>query len=126
MLVRKLRECPEFIAGDASLLRELLHPDKQDLQIRYSLAHAKVLPGQITTPHKLITSEVYYILKGEGLMWVAGEKTQVASGCAIYIPPGAEQYIKNTGTSALEFICIVDPAWKLEDEKITSKTEALD
>ena len=28
MLVRSLSECAEFIAGDGSLLHELLHPDK--------------------------------------------------------------------------------------------------
>jgi mannose-6-phosphate isomerase-like protein (cupin superfamily) len=36
----------------------------------------------------------------------------------IYVPPGARQSLLNTGTQAIEFLCIVDPAWKAEDEEI--------
>lgn len=31
MLIKNLKDCEEFTAGDNSLLRELLHPDKTDL-----------------------------------------------------------------------------------------------
>ena len=31
MFIRHLKDCEEFTAGDRSLLRELLHPDKADL-----------------------------------------------------------------------------------------------
>ena len=116
MFVKNLGDCPEFIAGDNSTLRELLHPAKTKLQIRYSLAHAKVFSGQKTTPHKLRTSEVYYILSGSGLMHIDREIQNVKPQCAIYIPPGTTQFIENTGISDLEFLCIVDPAWKESDE----------
>jgi len=61
MLIRNLLECEEFIAGDHTRLRELLHPDKQPLNLRYSLAHAWVDVGETSTPHALKTAEVYYI-----------------------------------------------------------------
>jgi hypothetical protein len=32
MLIQKLSRCEEFIAEDGTLLRELLHPDKQPLE----------------------------------------------------------------------------------------------
>lgn len=48
MFVKKLLDCPEFIAGDNTLLREILHPDKADLDLRYSFAHAIVKPGKTT------------------------------------------------------------------------------
>ena len=115
-MIKKLTECPEFTAGDGCLLRELLHPDKADIDIRYSLAYAKVRIGQKTTPHKLRTSEVYYILSGRGLMHIDREERNVTAHCAIYIPPGATQSIENTGDSELEFLCIVDPAWQKSDE----------
>ncbi len=118
MFVKYLRDCREFIAGDDSILRELLHPEKTDLQIRYSLAHAKVNPGQKTKPHKLRTCEVYYIMAGQGLMHVDGESREVSRECAIYIPPGSTQYIENTGNSDLKFLCIVEPAWREEDEEV--------
>jgi len=118
MFVRRLADCEEFIAGDGSILRELLHPDKTALQIRYSLAHAKVLPGQETRPHKLKSSEVYYIIAGHGLMHIDEDAFEVGPGCAVYIPPHSTQYIENTGSSDLVFLCIVDPAWQDEDEDV--------
>lgn len=118
MLVQKLNNCPEFTAGDGTLLRELLHPDKQPIELRYSLAHAIVPVGQTSIPHTLTTSEVYYILQGVGEMQIDGEIQRVEPGDTIYIPPNARQFIHNCGTEPLIFICIVDPAWRKEDETI--------
>lgn len=118
MLIRKLLNCAEFVAGDATLLRELLHPDKQPLALRYSLAHATVEVGQTSTPHALLTSEVYYILSGVGDMHIDDDVQPVEPGDAIYIPPGSRQYISNRGNEALTFLCIVDPAWRQEDEAV--------
>ncbi len=116
-----LESCPEFTAGDGCRLREILHPDKADLALRYSLAHATVGPGQTTALHQLTTSEVYYILEGQGRMAIDGEESSVSPGDTVYIPPNAKQSITNTGTNSLIFICIVDPAWRLEDEKILAQ-----
>jgi mannose-6-phosphate isomerase-like protein (cupin superfamily) len=113
-----LKECKEFVAGDGSLLRELLHPDKDDVKIRYSLAHAQVAPGKRTTPHRLTTAEVYYILQGRGRMHIDEEVAQVSAGYAIYIPPLSVQSIENTGPADLLFLCIVDPAWREADEEV--------
>ncbi|MBD1852397.1 cupin domain-containing protein [Leptolyngbya sp. FACHB-711] len=118
MLIQKLQNCSEFIAGDGTNLRELLHPDKQSIDLRYSLAHAIVSPGQVSIPHSLKTSEVYYILSGNGEMHIDDEVQAVEPGDAIYIPPDAKQYIANLGTEDLIFICIVDPAWRQQDETI--------
>lgn len=118
MFIRELHDCPEFIAGDNCILRELLHPDKADLDLRYSLAHAVVKPGDTTREHRLRTSEVYYILEGAGVMHINGESSPVRPGSAVYIPPRARQCITNPGPADLKFICIVDPAWRKEDEEV--------
>lgn len=118
MLIRKLHECEEFIAGDGTQLRELLHPDKQPIELRYSLAHAVVPVGQTSVPHSLTTSEVYYILSGTGEMHIADEVQTVEPGDAVYIPPNARQFIRNSGPEPLVFICMVDPAWRKEDETV--------
>lgn len=107
-----------FLAGDNTQLRELLHPDKQPINLRYSLAHAVVPPGQVSLEHSLTTSEVYYILSGRGEMHIDDEIQTVGPGDAIYIPPNARQFIHNVGAEALVFICIVDPAWRAEDETV--------
>jgi mannose-6-phosphate isomerase-like protein (cupin superfamily) len=118
MFIRDFRTCDEIIAKDETILRELLHPDRADLQIRYSLAHAAVKPGQSSLPHSLKTTEVYYILEGEGVIHVGDESAEVHSGQAIYIPPNSTQHIQNTGNSDLKFLCIVDPAWQPQDEEV--------
>jgi mannose-6-phosphate isomerase-like protein (cupin superfamily) len=121
MLVKHLKDCRQFIAGDGSILRELLNPQKADLQIHYSLARAKVPAGQMTKPHKLKACEVYYIIAGQGLMHIDEESFEVGPESAVYIPPHSTQYIENTGTSDLNFLCIVDPAWRKEDEQILGR-----
>jgi mannose-6-phosphate isomerase-like protein (cupin superfamily) len=118
MFLKHLNDSKEIIAGDDSILCELLHPEKEDLHIRYSLAHAKVLPGKATKPHRLKASEAYYIITGNGLMHIDEESFEVSPECTVYIPPNATQYIENTSDSDLIFLCIVDPAWRKEDEEI--------
>jgi mannose-6-phosphate isomerase-like protein (cupin superfamily) len=49
-------------------------------------------------------------------MHIDEESLEVGPECAVYIPPQAMQYIENTGNSDLKFLCIVDPAWRKEDE----------
>ena len=121
MPVRWLKDCEQFVAGDGSILRELLHPDKADVAIRYSLAHARVAPGESTKAHRLRTAEVYYILRGHGRMHIEAEATDIGADCAIYIPPHSVQYVENTGKDDLIFLCIVDPAWRAADEEIIAR-----
>jgi len=118
MFVKKLLDCPEFIAGDNTVLRELLHPDKQPLELGYSFAHATLPVGKTSQPHSLTTSEVYYILTGKGEMHIDNETQIVEPGDAVYIPPNAKQFVHNCGNEPLVFICIVDPAWRKEDETV--------
>lgn len=119
MRIRRLSQCTIITAGDDTRLRELLHPGRDySFDGRYSLAHASVAPGQATRRHRLATDEVYYILNGTGEMHIDDESEQVTSGDAVEIPPGSSQWIINTGTANLDFLCIVDPAWRAEDEEI--------
>jgi mannose-6-phosphate isomerase-like protein (cupin superfamily) len=118
MFIRELQDCEEFIAGDNCALREILHPDKENVALRYSLAHATVKPGDTTWRHRLKTSEIYYILAGEGDMHIENETAPVCPGSTVYIPPMAAQCITNSGNTDLKFICIVDPAWCAKDEEV--------
>lgn len=118
MWIRDLGDCAEFLSGDRAALREILHPAKDGLAVRCSLAHAVVAPGRRTRAHRLRTAEVYYVLEGRGLMHVGGETAEVSPGRAVYIPPDTVQFIENPGPDRLAFLCIVDPAWRPEDEAI--------
>ena len=118
MLIQKLNDCEEIIAGDGTVLRELLHPDKQDINLRYSLAYAILPVGKTSIPHSLKTSEVYYIISGVGEMSIDSEVRRIEPGDAVYIPPNAIQFLHNYGDKPIAFVCLVDPAWRKEDETI--------
>lgn len=118
MLIKRLRDCAEIIAADRTRLRELLHPERDAARIRYSLAVAWLDPGQRSAPHRLKSAEVYLVIRGSGVMHIDSESAEVAPGDAVYIPAGAVQWLENPGAHPIEFACIVDPAWRAEDEQV--------
>jgi mannose-6-phosphate isomerase-like protein (cupin superfamily) len=121
MLVRRLDDLQEITAIDDTILREIINPihDKADLKLGYSIAHAIVKPGNASLFHRIKTSsEIYYILKGSGSMYVDEESEDVSPGDTIYVPPNATQYIENTGETDLVFLCIVYPPWRADDEEL--------
>ena len=109
---------PEFLAGDHTRLREVLHPAKHPLKLGYSLAHGILGPGQRSKRHVLDSSEVYYFLAGQGRFTIDDEVMGVEPGTTLYVPPGGTQSLENTGGRDIEFLCLVEPAWKAEDERI--------
>lgn len=118
MLKRSLSECAEFLAGDHTVLRELLHPAKQPVKLGYSLALGRLAPGGRSKWHKLASSEVYYFIAGQGRFSIEGEMQFVEAGSVVYVPPGGNQSLENIGTTEIEFLCLVDPAWRIEDEQV--------
>jgi mannose-6-phosphate isomerase-like protein (cupin superfamily) len=121
MLIKDAARLPDLQAADYTRLREILHPERDDVTLRYSLALAAVGPGERSLPHRMMTTEVYYILSGTGTMHVDDEIEPVHAGQAIYIPPGRTQWIENAGRTSLAFLCIVDPAWREEDEEVVER-----
>lgn len=118
MYVKHLTDCFQIRAGDNSLLREIINPNKEEISTHYSLAWAKVAPHKKTLRHTLTSSEVYYIIRGTGIMHINNEEKIVRENDTIYISQNALQYIENTGETDLEFLCIVDPAWQPAIEHI--------
>jgi len=116
VLVKDIRLIGKIRAADHAELREILHPERDAVSISYSLAHAVVQAGEASTPHRLASSEVYYILSGSGELHVGDESHRVQAGQAIHIPPNSVQWIENTGAKELAFLCIVDPPWSEEQE----------
>jgi mannose-6-phosphate isomerase-like protein (cupin superfamily) len=123
MLIRDAARCPHERVIDRSILCELLHPDKVPgaAGLSCSVAHAIVPPGESTLPHLLKRStELYYILDGTGEMHIGDEQARVGPGQVVHIPPGARQFIRNTGTRDLVFLCIVAPKWQEDDEVLAA------
>lgn len=118
MFHKKLKNATEFIAGDHTRLREIMHPIHDNVAIGYSLAHARVEVGKASLPHQLKGSETYYILEGEGEMHIEKEYFEVKKDDVFLVPAKASQYIKNTGETDLVFLCIVEPYWQEAEEEI--------
>jgi mannose-6-phosphate isomerase-like protein (cupin superfamily) len=115
VFVKRLAGCEAIIANDLTELRELLHPDHDGQPVGYSLAHAVIRPGRRSIRHHLEgASEVYYLLSGSGRMHIDGEAREVRAGDALLIPPGAVQFLENTGEEDLAFLAIVEPGWQPE------------
>lgn len=111
-------EKPSIIAGDKCTLTELFHPDKDAVELDYSLAYAFVEAGGRTLDHYLQESEVYYIIKGQGTMYLDGEPHPVREGSTYYIPPQCNQWLQNNGDDRIEFLVIVNPPWREDTETV--------
>lgn len=117
-------EVAEFLAGDHTLLKELLHPANEGLELPYSLAQARLQPGAASLPHQLKkSSELYYFLEGQGTLHVEGIAHPVTAGSVALVPAGATQHLVNTGTRQLSFLCIVSPPWREADEQVIRQNE---
>ncbi len=119
MFHKNIADVPSFVAGDDTVLKEVLHPRNEALDLPYSLAHAHLEPGKSSYPHVLTGSdELYVFLEGTGEALLDGEAKKVRSGDLILIPAGCEQYVRNTGKIPLVFYCIVSPPWSKEQELV--------
>ena len=52
---------------------------------------------------------IYYILQGEGIMELDGQRHLVGPGMVVFIPPGVEHGISNTGFEDLIFVVAASP-----------------
>ena len=114
------QNAPSFKAGDATLLQEILHPQNHSCAIGYSIAKAELAVGTSSLPHQLVGSETYYILSGEGIIYIDDQNFELTTGSIAWVPPHAQQWVKNTGDTSLVFICIVEPFWQESEENINT------
>ena len=118
ILIKKLLDQPAFLAGDHTWLREWLHPANDKIDLPYSIAEAGLEAGKQSLPHRLDQMEVYIFFQGSGTLIVDGEEHLVAVGTLAAVPPKATQYVGNTGTVDLKFLCLVNPPWSAGGEEV--------
>ncbi len=102
--------------GEGTQIKQIFHPHNTMLGIRYSIVKCSLEPSKRSKQHILKSSEVYYVLNGNGILQIDEHEFKIKANQAIYVPPHSKQHVQNTGTTPLEFLCIVDPAWRKEDE----------
>ena len=118
MIIKNQKNSTKIIGNEGAIIYDLLNPQHVKNVIRYSLAYVNLSGGKSTLPHTMKTSEVYYILEGEGVLHINNESESVKTGDAVFVLPGAKQHVENVGSEDLKFLCIVDPAWKKDNETI--------
>ena len=119
MLKKSLKDLNSFSAGDDTILKEVLHPKNDGINMGFSLAYAQLESGTSSLAHILHqSSETYIIQEGQGIAFIDGKEVPMEIGDTLYIPAGAEQYIKNTGDGMLSFWCVVMPPWSEEEEEV--------
>ena len=117
MLIKSLAACPPLVANDGCRIFELLHVKNDAIELPYSFAVAEIEPGKHSYRHRLRQTEVYYVLEGRGRMHIGEDTREVASGDAVLIPSGVEQWIENVADTLLRFIAIVSPPWSAGDDE---------
>lgn len=72
-------------------------------------------PRGYSEPHVHKTAEnIYYILKGQGVVELDDERHLVGPGMVVFIPAGVKHGISNTGFEDLIFIVAASPPQDME------------
>jgi len=116
MSVRKNSKIDTIQGNEGTKIKQYFHPHNTLNGISYSLAHFTLEPGKKSKLHKIKSSEIYYVLKGQGEITIDSKIHQLEKDDSIYVPANSNQFIKNSGVEDLKFLCIVEPAWKADDE----------
>jgi mannose-6-phosphate isomerase-like protein (cupin superfamily) len=106
-------EFPNHFGG--ALSKPLVMPEtarSRHLDYRISMYQ----PMAHVARHKhAVQEQIYHVLEGEGLMEIAGKNHVVRKHDFIYLPPGVEHAISNSGLVDLVFLVVTSPV--TDDEK---------
>jgi mannose-6-phosphate isomerase-like protein (cupin superfamily) len=116
MSLRKNSEINSIQGNEGTEIKQYFHPHNTLNGINYSLAQFTLGSGKKSKLHKISSSEIFYILEGIGILHIDDESHHLEKDDSVYVPPNSKQFIENIGTNDLKFLCIVEPAWKEDDE----------
>lgn len=105
------REFPDHFGG--ALSKPLVMPENAGARhVDYRISMYQPMAYVKRHKHK-VQEQIYHVLDGEGLMELGNTKQVVRKHDVIFVPPGIEHSINNTGLVDLVFLVITAPA---EDE----------
>lgn len=111
-LVRNIAEVPwlEFPGHfGGALSKPLVRPETAGSRLMdYRISTYQPMAHVALHTHK-VQEQVYHVLDGEGLMEMDGRRQVVRRHDVIFIPPGVEHGITNTGLGDLTFIVVTTP-----------------
>ena len=101
------QEFPGHFGG--ALSKPLVRPETAGSRlIDYRISCYQPMAHVALHTHK-VQDQVYHVLDGEGMMEMDGKRQVVRKHDVIYIPPGVEHAISNTGLTDLTFIVVTAP-----------------
>jgi mannose-6-phosphate isomerase-like protein (cupin superfamily) len=107
------REFPDHFGG--ALSKPLVMPEtagSRHIDYRISMYQ----PMAYVKPHRhKVQEQVYHVIEGEGVMQIDGHDHVVRKHDFIFLPPGVEHSIANTGLTDLVFLVVTSPV--TDDEK---------
>jgi len=107
------RQFPDHFGG--ALSKPLVMPDTAaSRHIDYRISMYQPMAYVKLHRHK-VQEQVYHVLEGEGLMQIDGEDRVVRKHDVIFLPPGVEHSIANSGLVDLVFLVVTSPV--TDDEK---------
>jgi len=101
------QEFPGHFGG--ALSKALVRPETAGSRlIDYRISCYQPMAHVALHAHK-VQEQVYHVLEGEGMMEMDGKRQVVRKHDVIYIPPGVEHAISNSGLTDLTFIVATTP-----------------
>ena len=101
------QEMPAHHGGALSKL--LVRPESESAKhIDHRISCYEPMAYVAVHAHK-VQEQIYHVLEGEGLMEIAGERRIVRRHDVVFLPPGIEHAIHNTGLERLVFLVITSP-----------------
>jgi mannose-6-phosphate isomerase-like protein (cupin superfamily) len=101
------QEFPNHFGG--ALSKPLVMPETAGCRhIDYRISMYQPMAHVALHKHK-VQEQVYHVLDGEGLMEIDGKPHVVRKHDVIFLPPGVEHSINNTGLVDLVFLVVTSP-----------------
>ena len=101
------REYPDHFGG--ALSKPLVNPESAGARhLDYRISMYQPMAYVKLHKHK-VQEQVYHVLDGEGLMEIDGARRVVRKHDVIYLPPGVEHSIQNSGLTDLVFLVMTSP-----------------
>ena len=106
-----------FVGDDGAIIRELASPSNSSVS-RHSLAEIRHPPGTASQEHyHTEAEEVYFVLDGQGGIYIDGETHDIGPGDVVVIVPGQRHKVSQRGKDELVLLVTCVPAYS-EDEVV--------
>lgn len=80
---------------------------KADGAVHFCMRVFEVAPGGYSPRHTHAWEHEIFIHRGDGEVFGNGQWQAVGAGSVIFVPPGEDHQIRNTGHELLVFVCLV-------------------